>query len=154
MAMTNDLRRLIISRLNDIKTTYGISEIGYRQVQDDNLFPHLVVDFTSMTPTDIGREDYLVDVHIWSKDNEVAFNIQDDIRTMFRFWNAPNEYVDQVILPTFYEMSAGQIEDTDKTICHLVLRAQAQVFKRTETSNSILWQERPDQTEPEGTGEE
>lgn len=143
MAMTNYLRQIIISRLNDIKTTHGITEIGYRQVQDDNLFPHLVVDFTSMTPTDIGREDYLIDIHIWSKDNQVAFNIQDDIRDMFRFWNAPNELTDQTILPTFYEMSGGQIDDPDRTLCHLVLRVQAQVFESTETSSTILWQERP-----------
>lgn len=143
MAMTNYLRQIIISRLNDIKTTYGITEIGYRQVQDDNLFPHLVVDFTSMTPTDIGREDYLIDIHIWSKDNQVAFNIQDSIRDMFRFWNAPNELTNQTILPTFYEMSGGQIDDPDRTLCHLVLRVQAQVFESTETSSTILWQERP-----------
>lgn len=143
--MTNELRRIIIDRLNDIKTTYGITEIGYKQVQDDALFPHLVVDFTSMTPTDLGREDYLLDVHIWTKDNEQAFDIQDAIRSMFRFWNAPNELVDQIILPTFYEMSAGQIDDPDKTICHLVMRAQCQVYKRTETADTILWQERPEQ---------
>ena len=143
MAMTNYLRQILISRLNDIKTTHGITEIGYRQVQDDNLFPHLVVDFTSMTPTDIGREDYLIDIHIWSKDNKVAFDIQDDIREMFRFWNAPNELTNQTILPTFYEMSGGQIDDPDKTLCHLVMRVQAQVFESTETSSTILWQERP-----------
>ena len=143
MAMTNYLRQIIISRLNDIKTTHGITEIGYRQVQDDNLFPHLVVDFTSMTPTDIGREDYLIDIHIWSKDNKVAFDIQDDIREMFRFWNAPNELTNQTILPTFYEMSGGQIDDPDKTLCHLVMRIQAQVFESTETSSTILWKERP-----------
>lgn len=143
MAMTNYLRQIIISRLNDIKTTHGITEIGYRQVQDDSLFPHLVVDFTSMTPTDIGREDYLIDIHIWSNDNKVAFDIQDDIRDMFRFWNAPNELTNQTILPTFYEMSGGQIDDPDKTLCHLVMRVQAQVFESTETSSTILWQERP-----------
>lgn len=142
MAMSNYLRRLIISRLNDIKTSHGITEIGYKQVRDDNLFPHLVVDFTGMTPTDIGREDYLVDIHIWSKDNETAFDIQDSIREMFRFWNAPNEDPGQTISPTFFEISGGQIDDPDKTICHLVMRVQAQVFEKNETSSTILWQER------------
>lgn len=139
--MTNELRRIIIDRINDIKTTYGITEIGYRQVQDDNLFPHIVVDFTGMTPMDIGRQDFLMDIHIWSKDNEVAFDIMDAVRDLFCFWNAPNEIVDQETLPTFYEMSGGQIDDPDKTICHLVLRCQGQVYLREETNSSILWKE-------------
>lgn len=140
--MTNELRRIVIDRINDIKTTYGITEIGYRQVQDDNLFPHIVVDFPSITPTDIGRDDFLMDIHIWSKDNEVAYNIMDDLRGMFRFWNAPNELVDQMVLPTFFEENGGQLDDPDKTICHLVLRVQGQVYVRTETSSTILWKER------------
>lgn len=139
--MTNELRRIIIGRLNDIKTTYGITEIGYRVVQDDSLFPHIVVDFPSIMPTDMGREDYTMDIHIWSKDNAQAFNIMDAVRDLFAFWNAPDELVDQNVLPTFYELSGGQIEDPDKTISHLVLRMQGQVYERTESNSTILWKE-------------
>lgn len=137
--MTNEIRKIIRDRLNTIQQTYGITEIGYRQVQDDSLFPHIVVDFTGMTPTDMGRQDFLLDIHIWAKDNAVAFDIMDAVRKLFRFWNAPEALVDQTTWPTFYEMSGGQIDDPDKTITHLVLRAQGQVYERSETDSSIIW---------------
>lgn len=137
MAMTNELRRVIISRLNDIKTEHGITDIGYRVVRDDTLFPHIVVDFTSISPMDMGREDFLMDVHIWAKDNEMAFEIMDAVRNLFAFWNTPQE----TILPTFYEMSGGQIEDPDKTIIHLVLRCQGQVYETTATDAGVLGKE-------------
>ena len=135
--MTNELRQIIMARLGTIQEDHGITEIGYRQVQDEDMYPHLVVDFTGMTPTDMGREDFLLDVHIWSKDNETAFDIMDDVRKLFRFRNEEND--DGDIFVTFYEMSGGQIEDPDKTIIHLVLRAQGQVYEKTATDSSILW---------------
>ena len=138
--MTNELRKIIMNRLSTLSSSYGITEIGYRQVQDDTMFPHIVVDFTSMTPTDIGRVDFLMDIHIWAKDNLVAFNIMDEIRKKFAFWNAPDNFTGQTIYPTFYEMSGGQIEDPDKTLIHLVLRAQGQVYKTTATDSTIIWQ--------------
>lgn len=137
MAMTNELRRVIIARLNNIKTQYGISEIGYRLVQDEQMFPHLVVDFPSVNPTDLGREDFLMDIHIWGKDNAEAFEIMDAVRDLFSFWNSPQDK----ILPTFYEMSGGQIEDPDKTVIHLVLRCQGQVYKTSATDAGIIWRD-------------
>lgn len=137
MAMTNELRRVIIARLNNIKTQYGISEIGYRLVQDEQMFPHLVVDFSSVSPTDMGREDFLMDIHIWSKDNAVAFDIMDAVRDLFSFWNSPQD----TILPTFYEMSGGQVDDPDKTVIHLVLRCSGQVYKTSATDAGIIWRD-------------
>lgn len=139
--MTNELRRIIIDRLNNIKTQYGITEIGYKRVNNDSLYPHIVVDFSSITPTDMGREDFLMDIHVWSKDNATAFEIMDAVRDLFAFWNAPDELVDQMILPTFFEQSNGQVEDPDKTIIHLVLRYQAQVYARNATDSGILGKE-------------
>lgn len=137
MAMTNELRRVIIARLNNIKTQYGISEIGYRLVQDEQMFPHLVVDFPSVSPTDMGREDFLMDIHIWSKDNAVAFDIMDAVRDLFSFWNSPQD----TILPTFYEMSGGQVDDPDKTVIHLVLRCSGQAYKTSATDAGIIWRD-------------
>ena len=137
MAMTNELRRVIIARLNNIKTQYGISEIGYRLVQDEQMFPHLVVDFPSVSPTDMGREDFLMDIHIWSKDNAEAFDIMDAVRDLFSFWNSPQD----TILPTFYEMSGGQVDDPDKTVIHLVLRCSGQVYKTSSTDAGIIWRD-------------
>lgn len=139
--MTNELRQIIMARLNTIKEAHGITEIGYMQVDNENLFPHIVVDFTGMSPTDMGRQDFLMDVHIWSKNTEVAFDIMDAVRDLFCFWNAPNKLTGQTIYPTFYEMSGGQIEDPDKTLVHLVLRAQGQVYPTNAANSAILWKE-------------
>ena len=137
MAMTNDLRLVIQNRLNSIKTEYGLTEVSYRVATNDQMFPHIVYDFTTITPTDMGREDFLLDVHIWTKDQYTAFNIMDACRDLFMFWNAPNES----ILPTFFEMSAGSVDDPDKSIVHLVLRLQVQVYEAGETDSAILGKE-------------
>ena len=139
--MTNELRQIIMARLNEIKDANGITEIGYMQVDNENLFPHIVVDFTGMTPTDMGRQDFLMDIHIWAKNAEKAFDIQDAVRKKFRFWNAPTKLTGQTILQTFYEMSAGQVEDPDKTLVHLVLRAQGQVYEKDAADSAIIWKE-------------
>ena len=143
MAMINELRQIVESRLNSIKTEYGLTDISYRIAKRDQLFPHIVFDITDLSPTDMGRTDFLLDLHIWGKDPEACFDIMDAVRELFAFWNQPGAFTDQTILPTFYEMSGGQIDDPDKTLCHLVMRIQAQVFESTETSSTILWKERP-----------
>lgn len=137
MAMINDLRLVIQNRLNSIKTEHGLTEVSYRVAMNDQIFPHIVYDFTTITPTDMGREDFLLDVHIWTKDQYAAFNILDACRDLLMFWNAPNES----ILPTFFEMSAGSVDDPDKSIVHLVLRLQVQVYEAGETDSAILGKE-------------
>ena len=137
MAMINDTRFLIQDRLNAIKTEYGIKEISYRIAKNDQLFPHIVYDFTDITPTDMGRTDILLDIHIWGKDQFVCLEIMDAVRDLLMFWNYPT----QTILPTFYEMSGGSVEDPDKSIVHLVLRYQVQVFETAATDARILRKE-------------
>lgn len=148
--MINDLRLLIERRLNSIKTEYGIKEISYRVASDKQLYPHIVYDFTDVSPTDMGREDFTVDVHIWDKDRFRAFEILDALREVFAFLNAPHDLdqedligvIDpQTILPTFYEMSSGSIDDPDKSIIHIVLRMQVQVYETSATDAGILGKE-------------
>ena len=135
--MINDTRFLIQDRLNAIKTEYGIKEISYNVAKKDQLFPHIVYDFTDITPTDMGRTDILLDIHIWGKDQFVCLEIMDAVRDLLMFWNYPT----QTILPTFYEMSGGSVEDPDKSIVHLVLRYQVQVFETAATDARILRKE-------------
>ena len=130
MAMTNDLRYLVTTRLNSIKTTYNIKEISYRVASENAMYPHIVYDFSSISPTDMGREDFMLDLHIWTKSDYDGFQIMDALRNLFSFRNDPQT----AILPTFYEMSGGVIDDPDKTITHLVLRLQTQVYERSTTS--------------------
>ena len=141
MAMINELRRIVESRLNSIKTEYGLTEISYRIAKRDQMYPHIVFDITDLSPTDMGRTDFLLDLHIWGKDPVVCFNIMDAARDLFAFWNQPGAFTDQAILPTFYEMSGGSIEDPDKSIIHLVVRIQGQVYKSGATDAGILWKE-------------
>lgn len=133
---TNTLRALIQTKLLTLKDTFSIQEVSYRVASNDQIFPHIVYDFTSITPSDMGREDYLIDIHIWDRSDHQAraFNILDAISQVLAFDNAPGE----VILPTFYEQSVGQIDDPDKTLVHLVYRAQAQVYETGETNDGII----------------
>ena len=134
MLMTNDLRILIDQWLNSIKTEYGIADIGYRRASDQKVYPHVVWDITTTQPMDMGRTDYMLDFHIWGREETVVFNIMDAIRDILSFYNWPYEG----ILPTFYEMSGGTVEDPDKTLVHAVIRFQCQVYKKGVTSDGIL----------------
>lgn len=135
--MINDLRRLIELRLNSIKTEYGIKEIGYRLASDQKAFPHVVWDITTITPTDMGRSDVLLDFHVWGREEAVVFTIMDAIRDLLMFRNDPQE----TIFPTFYEMSEGTIDDPDRTLIHGVVRMQCQVYEAGATNASILGKE-------------
>ena len=132
--MTNYLRALIDTRLNSIKTEYGIAEIGYRLASDQKLYPHVVWDITTTTPADMGREDYLLDFHVWGKAELTVFTIMDAVKDLFMFRNDPTDN----ILPTFYEMSAGTVDDPDKTLVHGVVRLQCQVYSTGVTDSGIL----------------
>lgn len=135
--MINDLRRLIELRLNSIKTEYGIKEIGYRLASDQKAFPHVVWTITTITPTDMGRSDVLLDFHVWGREEAVVFTIMDAIRDLLMFRNDPQE----TILPTFYDMSEGTIDDPDRTLIHGVVRMQCQVYEAGATNASILGKE-------------
>lgn len=138
MGMINDLQLIVQTKLNSIKTEYGIVEISYRIAKRDQMYPHIVFDFTDISPTDMGRSDFTLDIHIWGKDQFVCFNIMDAVRDLFAFWNAPDAYDGQTILPTFYEMSGGYIDDPDKSLIHLVVRLQGQVYNSSATDAGIL----------------
>lgn len=126
MAMTNDLRTLIKTTLDTLKESYDLKEISYRIASDEAMYPHITYDFPSIVPNDMGREDFVLDIDIWDKDQARAFNILDALRHLLAFRNDPQS----TILPTFYETSSGQVDDPDKTIIHLVLRLQSQVYER------------------------
>lgn len=133
--MTNELRKVVESRLNNLKTTYNIAEIAYRQGQVKEMYPHLVFDVVSCLPTDHGRHDYTIDVHVWTKDQYQAFEIADAVAGIFAYTNLPQE----AILPTFYESNIVQVEDPDVTICHLVVRMEGQIYMTT--GGGEVWQQ-------------
>lgn len=130
---TNEVRQVITGRLNEIRTRYNIAEISYKNATDDQMFPHIVYDLTNIIPTDQGREDYTVDVHIWTRDDHAAWEIGDAVADIFAYWNAPQ--LD--ILPTFYEANVFQVADTDHEVAHVVVRIQAQNYER---NGRFQWQ--------------
>lgn len=135
MNISNSLRKVVQTALSTLKNTYGISEVSYRLASEDAMYPHIVFHIDSITPTDMGRNDFQIDVDIWDKGESArAFEIADAARELFAFWNAPQED----ILPTFYDMSTGQVDDTDKTLVHVVLRIQGQVYKGDITNGWII----------------
>ena len=130
---TNELRRVIESRLNSIKTQFNISKISYRQASPDAMYPHITYDLTGANPTEHGRHDYTIDIHVWTKDQFAAFAIGDTVADLFSYVNSPQE----TILPTFYETSVFQVEDQDTSICHVVVRLEGQNYK---TNGGFQWQ--------------
>ena len=137
--MINALRDLIDTKLNTIKSTYGIADIGYRLASDQKAYPHVVWDITTISPTDMARQDILLDFHVWAKDEGKCFGIMEGIRKLFQFMNSPDSTAK--ILPTFYDMSSGTIDDPDKTLVHGVVRMQCQVYESDDTDSGIIWKE-------------
>lgn len=133
---TNELRLVVEARLNTIKTEFNISDISYRLASEDAMFPHLVFEIVAVRPTDHGRQDYEVDVHVWTRDSFQAFEIADAVIDLFRFTNLPQEHG---LLPTFYESSALTVEDTDKSIVHVVVRLEGHAYDATE--GGFEWQQ-------------
>ena len=133
--MINELRQVIESRLNSIKTRFNIAEISYRLASEDAMYPHIVWDYTNIVPQDQGRQDFTIDVHIWAKDQAQAFDIADAVIDLFSYANTPQE----VILPTFYQSSTFPVDDPDKTIIHVVTRLEGQLYDKSKEVFS--WQQ-------------
>lgn len=131
---TNEVRRVVDARLNEIKTRYNIAEISYRKANDAAMFPHIVFLFTNIVPLEMGREDYTVDVHVWTKDDRSAWEIGNAVADLFSYWNAPQE----TVLPTFYESNTFQVEDTDHDIAHVVVRIAAENYDTN--AGGRVWQ--------------
>ena len=128
MGRTNELRLLVERTLQALKGNFGLAQnsITYRLASDKTMFPNIVYEISGMTPTDEGREDYTVDIDIWTKDQVLSLEMVDFIVDLFSFRNDPRRN----ILPTFYLVSTGNLEDPDKTLCHSVVRFEVQNYRR------------------------
>lgn len=125
MSRTNDLRKLIREKL---RTVDGVKEVYYEIAQSDALYPHVVFEFSNVDLSDLNRQDYMIEVHVWDKgyDASVAERISDEIEDIF---NGPNLPQDN-ILPTFYLEGRMILEDEDKKIRHRVLQFVSQNYER------------------------
>ena len=134
--MTNELRQVIESRLASIQTQYNIAEISYDLASEDAMYPHIVWTITNVRPNEEGRQDYTLDVHVWDKSQYTAFQIADAVIDLFAYVNAPQS---GGLLPTFYESSAFPVDDPDKTINHVVVRLEGQVYDGNK--GGFAWQQ-------------
>lgn len=125
MSKTNDLRKVIYTRLNGLLDEYPIKEVSYRLADDVTMFPHIVYDIDSISLTD-ERDDVIVNVDIFDKDNKRIEDIADDVVALFKAENVPQE----TILPTFYFDSRRNLPDEDKTIRHINIRFTSQYYER------------------------
>lgn len=130
MAKINDLRALIVSQLNTIKSTYGIADIFYQVAQDTAMFPHIVYDFGNMRalPEGFARRDIELYINVYDKQESTVLinNIADAVEELLEAQNLPQTN----ILPTFYYVNRKDLPDEDKSIKHIQIEFSIQNYER------------------------
>jgi hypothetical protein len=120
---TNDLKKLIQTKLKTITT-----DVYYEVASDDALYPHIVFDFDSINLGDLSRQDYMLNIDVWSKgkNTKPIDDMCDSIEELLQGQNLPQEN----ILPTFYLVDRRTVPDQDKDIKHRLIRFQVQNYVR------------------------
>lgn len=120
MSKTAELRKLIKAQM---QTTPG--ETYHREAPSDAAYPYKTFTLKSVIFTD-ARDDFDLCVDIWHRgDWKVVEEIADQIEELFRNTNLPQE----TILPTFFRDSRYNLEDPDKTLNHIQLRFNVQLYE-------------------------
>lgn len=120
---TNDLRELIQAQLKTV-TPNVFYEVG----QTKKMYPHIIFEFSSIDLGDFNRQDYILDVDVWDKNEDatVVEDLCDSIEELFNNANLPQE----TILPTFFRIDRKRIPDEDIQIRHRLIRFQIQNYYR------------------------
>ena len=120
MSKTAELRKLVKAQM---QTTPG--ETYHREAPNDAAYPYKTFTLKSVSFTD-ARDDFDLCVDIWHRgDWKVIEEIADQIEELFRNTNLPQE----TILPTFFRESRYNLEDPDKTLQHIQLRFNVQLYE-------------------------
>lgn len=120
---TNDLRKLIQSRLKEI-----CENVFFETADNEKLYPHIVYSYETVNLDDLNRKDYIIDINLWDKDSS-AVRIEDMTDIVERVFNNQNLPQD-TILPTFYKVDRKIIPDEDKKIRHRLVRILVQNYER------------------------
>lgn len=130
MSKSNELRAMIVSKLNDIKTQYGINGIYYQLAQDNALFPHIVFDMdrTFTLTDDLNRRDInlIIDVYDRGNNTQKVHNIADAVEDLLDKANVPGTNN----LSTLYFSARRHLPDEDKLIKHIQLEFTIQNYER------------------------
>lgn len=110
---SNDLRKFIKQTLDTVVTSY------YHDAIDNAMFPHAVFDYNSIDLGDINRDDYILTIDVWHKNNQFgAEDIADQLCELLNNKNMPQAN----FLPTFFRTSRRNLPDTDKDINHIQIQ--------------------------------
>lgn len=130
MLKSNELRAMIVAKLNDIKTEFGIKNVYYQIAQDDALYPHVVFDLEriSTLSDDRNRRDITLYIDVWdrNKNTQNVHNIADAIEDVLDQLNEPQESN----LPTLFFNARRHLPDEDKTLRHIQLEFVIQNYER------------------------
>lgn len=120
MSKTADLRKLVNEQL---QTTHG--ETYHNEAPNDATFPYKTFSLKSVTFTD-ARDDFDLCVDIWHRgDWKTVEEIADQIEKLFHNTNLPQK----TILPTFFRENRYNLDDPDKTLKHIQLRFNVQLYE-------------------------
>lgn len=123
---TNDLKKLVQTQLKTVQQGIKV----YHEVADDTaVYPHLVFQFRRIDLNDLSRQDYVLQVDVWDRNNstQTADNLADSVENLLQGKNLPQTNV----LPTFYLIDRKTVEDEDKMIRHRQIQFQVQNYERS-----------------------
>lgn len=120
---TNDLKLLVQSKLKTVAANV------YHEIANEKaLYPHIVFEFRRIDLNDLWRQDYILEVDIWDKQDssQRVDNLADQVENLLQAENLPQTNV----LPTFYLINRQNIPDEDKEIKHRRVQFQIQNYER------------------------
>ena len=120
---TNDLKKLVQEKLKTLTTN-----VYFETAADNALYPHVVFSFREINLGDLSRQDYTLEVDVWSKGTNTTSidELADKVEDLLHTQNLPQTN----ILPTFYKVDRKSILDSDKSIKHRLIRFQIQNYVR------------------------
>lgn len=120
---TNDLKYLVQSKLETLT-----ANVYHEIANEKKLYPHIVFEFRRIDLGDLWRQDYILEVDIWDKQDssQRVDNLADQVENLLQAENLPQTNV----LPTFYLINRQNIPDEDKEIKHRRIQFQIQNYER------------------------
>ena len=120
---TNDLKHLVQAKLKTLT-----ANVYYEIANEKKLYPHIVFEFRRIDLGDLWRQDYILEVDIWDKQDSSlrVDDLADQAENLLQAENLPQSNV----LPTFYLIDRQNIPDEDKEIKHRRVQFQIQNYER------------------------